>query len=1263
MILHSAETSIPRNFDQNQTNNHDRTLENDNFLEIDPLTPMDHNSQLINSRANSNSISNSSTSTLSIVDEQKSEKLNSKNSSSTGINYGGLHSSTYQSNLKSTNDYLYREKSQTPRQFYYDAQQYDEVLLNTDPANAINLNATSNPNTPQYYSPPKSKRTTSLDGCSNSAANSHSSNTSKVPSNLSIPSLLTSAVGSTSTSISNLNNSAIISNVNCNDGKILEINNNNMKNKNKVTSTCSDSKDDMVEINTDAQSKAMNYDKLKQDHNNHHHHHYHHHHRHVSKENQKSIDENILLPQDNIINNENATKLKLNNNNHTVFHDTISTKASTPLDEEDDPIIININCKNKVRKEGYLNNKQIFRGYKLFKWNWNTLPNISSNKKVNPESSQLDDDINPFTYRYFLMQLPIDNNPLVANSNKNKLTANETTSKSTDGGMVNLIYDSRSNKNFKKLHLFLAFNQKSKRSDSFLFSEERLLSYSSFLTKYLNWKKTFRFDVTLERDLITHPNETKLDDSVSLSFDQDANNLTTFNEFLIQLWRYQAQKFIIQKDSFLFDENILNFLKSSKKKLLKSSSISNNTDEKRNSTSNSSTRNVPLIDNRIYFDNNINYDSNSKSKPQSKSNDKPTKDSIDILFVRPIFVSPIVWQLAYDLPEFTIADFPIDLNPWISDDPDSIFFDNYNKMVDFHKSTIKFCNDESELITLNSKNANQYLLDCLDLPISESNSNNKPKSTTKKKIDPTVKLETNSLDSSLMSKSSEEKIPTIEEIKKSRRSGFANFFRKKHTHTETTVTSSNSETNLTNSSVKSSTSSQQIDKKGQKLDPIRSFSSATSSRTSLNKQPLQQRPSLQSCKLRKSFFGTEGLESKSPGSTSRRASNGSLQDGLLNKNSSPKVVGASKTKYFDNIPVDNKRIAAYFRKALHNYKKVSLPTQFLLPPFFTETTSIHTTDATTIESATSTTITNRMLKLENSNLLESEKDNLKKALLYRREVIKIILPFEQNSIPTVFIPQIWTGLTFNKWKNLISELYRIIVPGGYLISFISDINLVHGGSSMVNEKEGNVKVKSTNNLHAGAIRRNSSLGVTREGVTERPPIFKTTSERDKLFESVSCNAITKGLSVHPINHLSRALEDGGFTNIKSTRLCIKTGDLTSSMGYVDEFVAFMHFEYLMKKFNINLPKQQAATSIFERYINDHKGKVDKNAGFLRVTFIVAQKPSTASPQSPAQPQTEPQPQPTVQPKAQSPIHNRPSITPQRNSSKNLYRLSTRQIQR
>lgn len=205
----------------------------------------------------------------------------------------------------------------------------------------------------------------------------------------------------------------------------------------------------------------------------------------------------------------------------------------------------------------------------------------------------------------------------------------------------------------------------------------------------------------------------------------------------------------------------------------------------------------------------------------------------------------------------------------------------------------------------------------------------------------------------------------------------------------------------------------------------------------------------------------------------------------------------------------------------------------------------------------------------------SEEDvDEKKMIDYKLQYLKIKLPFNDNSIPSILCPSLWFHLRFDKWKTVLEEFYRCLIPGGSLQTENFDFK----GSSIDSEDQ-------------------CSLGTTRE--------------LRKILEAASLEAMKDNIQVLPMRHLVFLLNEIGFVNVKCCVMSLTRGDMTNDLGCVYEFLSMYHYDTIIRRhlWDPSLFPENTNPATFPlRYFNEHNGKVDTHVGALRLVCITAEKP-------------------------------------------------------
>ncbi|AGO10164.1 AaceriAAR171Wp [[Ashbya] aceris (nom. inval.)] len=202
-------------------------------------------------------------------------------------------------------------------------------------------------------------------------------------------------------------------------------------------------------------------------------------------------------------------------------------------------------------------------------------------------------------------------------------------------------------------------------------------------------------------------------------------------------------------------------------------------------------------------------------------------------------------------------------------------------------------------------------------------------------------------------------------------------------------------------------------------------------------------------------------------------------------------------------------------------------------------------------------------------------DGSRRQSLAESSTTNIRLPFESNTFPAIFCPGILYMLTFPQWLPFLNEIKRCMVPGAPVTAVLYDFN----DSNMDDD--------------------GSKL------------LFPTTLELKKVFQAIRFEAIKRGLQVFPIRNIAPIFRQVGFKNVKYTVLTFKRGDFVNEMGFVNELLATFHYDFLVRTFLTDRSKYPVGTNpqtLPKRYMDEHMGQIDDNAGCLRLIAITAEKP-------------------------------------------------------
>lgn len=619
-----------------------------------------------------------------------------------------------------------------------------------------------------------------------------------------------------------------------------------------------------------------------------------------------------------------------------------------------------------------------------------------------------------------------------------------------DGETKQILYAPFYNENFKPMNIFLSFNMDSKSKDSRVHSKKRLNSFATYIGQYLK-SRLYAYQC------VPFHQQEPIDRSYA---SYDASKDYSEIETIISLWYMQGQRSVSQSNSTFFSADVVQHLLQRKTNA-------------RHQVSQTTAIYVPQT---------------GATLMTAKPSIGETIDDIDILLLRPYQESRLGWQLAYDEPNLKVADYPLDISPWMLDEGDAkIVLGSQNSKIS--SSVVNIVNDKSELIQISNENAGKYFLDCMGRRSGGSYSEESVSSTSK----------------------SFNQTPGGD------------------------VTPINSTSGSGGGSATNGTGRE---------SPNNSVYHESSRRKVANK--LGKKTGLSS--LFKRRHQTPATPSSgSPSSATAAASAAASASASSSKQEHP-------TTDAQGNPIENAWLESYFSRYLSNYKKVDLPTQFLLPKEAQDTPKNDSSSASS----------------------GKEMPDSRKAYLYSKESLQLRLPFANDSIPALFCPRIWMKLASNKWKNLLREMYRVLVPGGYSLVSVTDIGISNSFTPKTDQHQ-----------------------------------FPSTQERDRVLDAMTLAAIEKGIDIYPTQHLAQAFREVGFTNLKYSVLSLKTGDCATEMGCLYEIYSEMNFDILFRTYlpdPTNPPKGTDPTTLFRRFVKEHMGKVDDGAGSLRVLYLVAQKP-------------------------------------------------------
>ena len=680
---------------------------------------------------------------------------------------------------------------------------------------------------------------------------------------------------------------------------------------------------------------------------------------------------------------------------------------------------------------------------------------------------------------------------------------------SIDGEMKAIKYDPKYNKVLPQMDLFLRFNQESTMKEALVFAKKRLKSYAKFLDHYIKQLGKCNGNIlNLNLDINSLPCDTMESQIMEV----------------IQLWSFQVETYFAQANSLLFNPEV-------------TQSLINRRSQRRKSTTTS-------VDETLYTKKSDSNQSFSHSDQTTTMID-PLED-IDILLLRPLVTQEIGWQLAYNEPQITVADYALNIAPWKESDEES-----NTKLVEFMEGPEKHYNyshgttitsELTDIKYINNLNAPAYLLDCMNRKSSDKkpfdirkfgsqdiinsmDDNNDVSSITRsehsinfhKDISDNMSIKSYTTPSSTSTNKKKRK------DNKPKKSGFVNFFRRKHT----SVSTSNTES------------------------------------TALHTPPADS-------------LVTRSTAGSIPNSSDPIVKNTTLpfDKQLTNQQNAFDSIDESigKPMKFNENELQNEWLENHFCEILSNYKRVGMPTQYYFPKKKSSglTPELSPSSEVKVAPESSQESLNSEERLPTHNMVNNRG-------YYGRELLQLKLPFNNDSVPAILCPWIWTTLTRTKWGNLLREIKRCLQPEGYVLAIATDLRV-----------------------------SNSEYG----GHPEASSKFKTSVERNRVFDLLSIEAMNKGLHIFPTKHLARKFKECGFVNIKTTTLSLKSGDLTTNMGCINEFMITLLWHLLTGS---SVGKENSKTSgqvdnMIEKYIKEHWDKVDDHAGCLRTIFIVAQKP-------------------------------------------------------
>ncbi|CCF59255.1 hypothetical protein KAFR_0G02210 [Kazachstania africana CBS 2517] len=756
--------------------------------------------------------------------------------------------------------------------------------------------------------------------------------------------------------------------------------------------------------------------------------------------------------------------------------------------------------------------------------------------------------------------------PAVNSSLLLKMADYNITKISIDGEIKYIKYDPSYNYVLPIMDLFLSFNRESKPIECLLNAEERLKSYVCFQSDYLK---------------LDGEHNIKLNSKVQSTESVTSNSFSDLSEAerLIHLWYLQSTKFLLQNNSLFFSSDVSQTLIQRKTNRRKSSIDQHLRLRKlqRRSDSSSST----ILCTQASFNGvdtrSVNPIKHVDDETFGEIEEKDPKigmfdpiGDIDILILRPPFAALASWQIAYDEPALNVADYQLNVFPWINnnyitkdgEDASAMTLKNLQRLKSSghlyqYGSSVMIVSDQDKLKKLTNENAYEYIADCMNKPVSNKDYSvieRNIKLKDKKDFSKIARREESPFEKTTVITSSPSPTPQLSSLKlkdtssasithsvgpktkktpfkqAKKSSGIVNFFKRKHSQLQnlssgTTTNPHHLNVNLTHQSNKVTPASSA------------SHSPALAAPTAKTKEmsPLTTFLNPNGNIAADTTLGTKHKESRED--SSKLEVDSTQEDEFTQEDELSQEGELSQEDELQSEWLEN-----HYGEVLSNYKRINIPTQYSLP----------------------------------STAKATNEENNEDPLLHTKEFLQLDLPFQTNSMPSIFCPWLWAGLTRSKWIQLSREIYRCLQPEGYILAVVTDL--------------------TTSN----------SNGLSDQG-------FPTTKERDTAFDVVSVGAINKGLHIHPTSFLTKIFKEVGFTNIKATVLSMRLGDLNNKMGILNEFLCMISWDYNFRnqvrgRNCDDIPKEIDLDTLFERYVDDHWGKVDDDAGCFRTLFIVAQKP-------------------------------------------------------
>ena len=789
----------------------------------------------------------------------------------------------------------------------------------------------------------------------------------------------------------------------------------------------------------------------------------------------------------------------------TVYGDAAGAATTTPHTDTPPPLV----PYQPMRRLGSIHGKTsevAETQMQSKKWDWNTLPSAHKEKS------------------------PLDTERRSSNSTIGQAPPCNIAQVSIDGEVKAIRYDPAYNRRLAQMDLFLRFNTETTQRDSLVNAKRRLKSYVKYCSR-----------------------------SGGVAASTGGNDpYDTQAREIVQLWSYQVETYFSQTNSLLFSADVAQTL------------INRRTQRRKSTPSSGDDQGLgmtPVGDAEQSLSGHTlasSRPSHSMSYLFPETSLLDPLEEIDVLLLRPLVTQEIGWQLAFNEPQITVADYELNIGPWKEADEKSN--NDLLKFMESGASQYKYNEGaivETELARLkqiDSVNAPRYLLDIMNRRLADYAAGHttpvrgRPRNltTTVDDINSLTRSE-HSLDFqrdtsdalSIKSYAAPSVVHAKKKKKESKKSGFVNFFRRKHT---SSVPPPPAATAAAPPPSESTTV----------IDDRLSINSNTPDIPSPRFLPTP--PSFA---YEKSLINPQTFES--------------IDNSIIKNSSSNNLNEHGHGHEPQNVWLEN-----HYCEILSNYRKVDMPTQYYFPR--NKATGLTPEVSPNSQEELRGDLSQEALMNDSSQESFNSNERIKHHVStnignYGRELLQLKLPFKDDSVPAVLCPWIWTTLTRTKWGNLLREIKRCLQPGGYILAIATDLRI-----------------------------SNSEYPVPEADGAK----FKTSIERNALFDTMAIDAMNRGLHLFPTKHLAKKFKECGFTDIKTTTLSLKSGDLKSNMGCINEFMIALLWHLITGSRVARGAADDGleVDGLVERFIKEHWDKVDNNAGCLRTTFIVAQKPRT-----------------------------------------------------